>query len=212
MLITTVVIAALSCYALAGPVPMEIKIEDIDWKNGGEEMFMKILRRNRPVAPPSPCPEGWVFSREFAACYKKIVNVNFEEAEAECKKEGANLASIHSDAENQLLYKMVKTETPRFSDQDQLLLGARRVDGEWMWIDGTKFDYKPWAQGEPNDWQYTSEEAEERFEDCVAMYTSPLGSNEPVHPYLGRWNDNVCEGTYEAAICKKKPHYIHKIF
>ncbi|CAJ0569965.1 unnamed protein product, partial [Mesorhabditis spiculigera] len=93
-----------------------------------------------------------------------------------------------------------------YSDQDQLLLGACRVDGEWMWIDGTKFDYKPRARGESIDWQYTSEEAEER---CTPLRSA---ATKPVHPYLGRWNDNVCEGTYEADICKKKPHHIHKIF
>jgi hypothetical protein len=52
-----------------------------------------------------PCPGGW---RLFDGHYYLFVknDVNWTEAEKDCKNKGAHLASIHSAAENTFLYSL----------------------------------------------------------------------------------------------------------
>ena len=67
-------------------------------------------------------------------------------------------------------------------------IGGRR-DPEnrdnWMWSDGTAWDYTNWAAGTPND--------DEGVEDCARMFED----ND-----LGQWNDRVCKDK-RTFVCKK---------
>ncbi|KAH7696901.1 Protein CLEC-52, partial [Aphelenchoides avenae] len=53
---------------------------------------------------PQMCDSGWTYFKLTGFCYKVIhQNLTFDEAEGECGKEGAHLASIHSNGENTML-------------------------------------------------------------------------------------------------------------
>uniref|UniRef100_A0A914CJJ8 C-type lectin domain-containing protein n=1 Tax=Acrobeloides nanus TaxID=290746 RepID=A0A914CJJ8_9BILA len=54
------------------------------------------------VTNPS-CLYDYVYFDKTNSCYKKLFNKTFYEANIECQKEGANLASIHSEEENRFL-------------------------------------------------------------------------------------------------------------
>lgn len=53
---------------------------------------------------PSHCPSGYTWYDETDFCYKSTVRfTNFNDARSACQAEGGDLASIHSQAENQFL-------------------------------------------------------------------------------------------------------------
>ena len=72
-------------------------------------------------------------------------------------------------------------------------IGGRRELGNWnnwVWLDGTPWDYDNWAPGAPNGGN----------ENCIRMYESDPD---------GRWNDIEC-GEERTFVCKKgkKQYYV----
>ena len=90
----------------------------------------------------------------------------------------ANLVSLHSEEEHQFVVGL----KPGLA-----WLGGRRDPGEdFVWSDGTPWDYSNWAPGQPSD--------DRGDEDCVHMWEWEYRLNE--------WNDRPCshERTF---VCKK---------
>ncbi|XP_059189846.1 galactose-specific lectin nattectin-like [Centropristis striata] len=116
------------------------------------------------------CPPHWTGfgSRCFRFFWRTLAWVD---AEKHCISVGGNLASVHNADENAFLRDHIETVS-----------GARRHtwiggsdgerEGQWLWSDGTPFDYARWSIGEPNNYGY---------EHCVEMN---WGGNY--------WNDNRC--------------------
>ncbi|CAJ0915966.1 unnamed protein product, partial [Mesorhabditis belari] len=48
----------------------------------------------------SPCPTDWVYSERLKFCYRVVFNVDFTTADQNCRLMGSQLASIHSEEEN----------------------------------------------------------------------------------------------------------------
>jgi len=101
-------------------------------------------------------------------------------ARESCPRNGGELASIHSQAENDFV-----TQAAFARKQTRWFLGARDwpEEGEFVWQDGTPFDYSNWSEGEPND--------NAGAEDCVIFGQR----NSP------QWNDVYC-GVYTAFVCR----------
>ena len=55
----------------------------------------------------------------------------FSEAESECVRRGGHLASLHSVAETDEVYALVK--------QEDSWLGLTKASGSWAWTDGSSF-------------------------------------------------------------------------
>uniref|UniRef100_A0A8D0AG48 C-type lectin domain-containing protein n=1 Tax=Sander lucioperca TaxID=283035 RepID=A0A8D0AG48_SANLU len=64
-----------------------------------------------------------------------------------CQTAGGNLASIHSDTEHAFLKAFIFQET---GTQRTSWIGGTDA-GTWLWSDGSKFNYKSWNAGEPNN-------------------------------------------------------------
>ncbi|VDM44387.1 unnamed protein product [Toxocara canis] len=118
-----------------------------------------------------------------AQCYKlMIVAQSFENAKAICAQENATLVSIHdhdvcfciSSDTNEFLAKMSTT---------QQLIGLSYNTFEYVWSDGTKFDYNNWAPSKPLPQQY--------FGDCVA-----IGND-------GKWINAQCSSVNLPFVCQK---------
>uniref|UniRef100_A0A8C9XKG9 Galactose-specific lectin nattectin-like n=1 Tax=Sander lucioperca TaxID=283035 RepID=A0A8C9XKG9_SANLU len=128
------------------------------------------------------CPPGW---RKFGSrCFAFYIQTKtWIDAETFCQTAGGNLASIHSDAEHQFIKAFIQqvAGTPRPS----WIGGSDAVkEGTWLWTDGSKFNYKTWNVGEPNNCC--------GGEDCLTM-NWPSGNN---------WNDWAC--TNQASfVCSK---------
>ncbi|KHN72531.1 Low affinity immunoglobulin epsilon Fc receptor [Toxocara canis] len=110
-----------------------------------------------------------------AQCYKlMIVAQSFENAKAICAQENATLVSIHDHDTNEFLAKMSTT---------QQLIGLSYNTFEYVWSDGTKFDYNNWAPSKPLPQQY--------FGDCVA-----IGND-------GKWINAQCSSVNLPFVCQK---------
>ncbi|KAK2909083.1 hypothetical protein Q8A67_004920 [Cirrhinus molitorella] len=102
--------------------------------------------------------------------------LNFTAAEFSCRATapGAHLVSVHSKKDNDLLLCIVE----KFNRNNlRFWLGGFELfkSGQFLWLDGSFWDFQIWTRGEPNH-MYTS------TEECVEMNWKEIG----------RWNDNSC--------------------
>ncbi|XP_067220620.1 ladderlectin-like isoform X1 [Chanodichthys erythropterus] len=124
--------------------------------NAGVDLFLK-------------CPTGWtIFGLR---CYKHFSQpANRITAERNCQSLGANLASVHNKLENDFLLSLLPTSSTQSwgggHDGEQ--------DGQWLWSDGTAYDYTKWCSGEPNN--------HHRPENCLEINNS----------HNRCWNDVPC--------------------
>ena len=66
-------------------------------------------------------------------------NKYWNDAEAVCKSDGGQLASIHSDEEQEL--------AKRAAEGHNVWLGGRREKGQWRWSDHSTWDFTNWDGG-----------------------------------------------------------------
>ncbi|XP_035859859.1 galactose-specific lectin nattectin-like [Sander lucioperca] len=104
------------------------------------------------------------------------------DAEIFCEITGGNLASIHSDAEHTFIKNYINQVTG--AQKPSWIGGSDAMEeGTWMWSDGSKFNYKIWNVGEPNN--------SGGAENCLLMNSG-----------AANWNDAAC--TYQASfVCSK---------
>ncbi|XP_052701321.1 macrophage mannose receptor 1-like [Crassostrea angulata] len=91
-----------------------------------------------PTTPPLMCPDNWITIDNN--CFKVFENSTWTNARAYCRGIGADLASIHSEAElNDLQSKIRKS-----GDMYWVGLNDREKEEYWVWSDGTPVVYAPW--------------------------------------------------------------------
>ncbi|KAJ1196981.1 hypothetical protein NDU88_000844 [Pleurodeles waltl] len=130
------------------------------------------------ISDTTMCPvcgiQNW--HRFGKSCYIIFYSkLTFSSAEFYCKRHirGGRLASIHSSGDNQYL----KTWFPRAFSHAWLGGLYLQQEKSCVWTDGSDFNYKNWAYGEPRN-QYGKEL-------CLAMNTGgqwnllPCNSNQP---------------------------------
>lgn len=115
------------------------------------------------------------------------------EHEEQANRQGGHLVCIHSKEENDI----VKSLVPKYQQgvmPNYIFIGARRIkqceavgdirnsciesgkDGRyWSWVDGSKWDYTNWGNGEPND--------------CCKDATEGVGEPLGMMWESGQWND-----------------------
>jgi hypothetical protein len=122
------------------------------------------------------------------------------DAEFQCTINGGHLASVHSEADSDLLDSMIdenggsstwigyhdRPGEAGCTDDRHQGIGGNIAAETFIWTDGTASDYEDWAGGEPNDWQYFLQQARcdgTGNEDCAEIWRS--GQD---------WNDANCDG------------------
>ncbi|XP_072020262.1 macrophage mannose receptor 1-like [Amphiura filiformis] len=132
-----------------------------------------------PPQTPGTCEEDWI--PYGSSCYQMNQDVkSWPEAEYQCERFGATVASVHSRQENEFIRKLVD------GDWNDIWLGLHRDDdGGFMWHDGTPVDYANWALGEP------TLDNNGQSEQCVELWSN------------GYWNDIEC--LYDQYYVCKKP-------
>ncbi|CAJ0926198.1 unnamed protein product, partial [Mesorhabditis belari] len=137
----------------------------------------------------SPCPSGWTYIETFKSCYKLIYTVNGASGDENCRVANANLASIHSPEQNQIVYELTKTGVNDL--QAWILFGGQRTGpgvDDWKWSDGSPWNYTNWAPGEPNSGD----------SHCVRIYA------DVTNPAItAKWDDWSCDRAYRAALCQQ---------
>ncbi|XP_062845242.1 layilin [Trichomycterus rosablanca] len=124
--------------------------------------------------------------------------LNFEEARRACQRDGGELLSIESSAEQNLIEGFI--HELRASDGD-FWIGLRRepsyeessgdCTSQYYWLDGSRSTFRNWHWDEPSC----------GYEVCVVMYHQPSASSGPDGLYMFQWNDDNCE-TKNNFICK----------
>ena len=146
--------------------------------------FVCKITRETVIKPehPGTCPSGW---RKFDRhCYflenNPIRRISWSEARKQCLDKGADLASIHSTAEQNFIHNTLWPSDGRI----WIGLNDRRIEKQMVWSDGSPFDYSYWDTGEPSD--------NAGVQNCIEMYGS-----------VGGWNDLSCSKE-RGFVCKKE--------
>uniref|UniRef100_A0A8C9Z6D1 C-type lectin domain-containing protein n=1 Tax=Sander lucioperca TaxID=283035 RepID=A0A8C9Z6D1_SANLU len=128
----------------------------------------------------TPCPPGWT---QFGSrCFTfHIQTKSWPDAENFCIAAGGTLASIHSAAENTFLKNFINQVSGTY--KNSWIGGFDVLKGTWMWADGSKFDYRIFNAGQPDNTGGA--------ENCLEMNFG--GHN---------WNDRPC-GTPLSFVCSK---------
>ncbi len=174
-----------ACAAEFGPAAPLISNE-IDF--GGVEDIVEDSEEQVGI----PCVEG--DTRVLAAdgtCYFTINTVtNWATARASCQNLGADLATLESAAENQLVWTIA--DAARTATQPDYWVGATdaAVEQSWVWVDGTPMIYENWRLGEPNDGGTTG------VEDCMV-----LEADNPAR----EWDDRSCTTGSRPYVCERPP-------
>lgn len=104
--------------------------------------------------------------RPFRHDYVYVVEaMTHDDAQANCETMGMQLASIHSQAENDNILAM---------GSGWIGLSDSNTEHTWQWSDGTNLDFQRWMLGRP------SEGAMGRVFDCAVITTA------------GQWSDTAC--------------------
>ncbi|XP_062849686.1 lactose-binding lectin l-2-like [Trichomycterus rosablanca] len=125
---------------------------------------------------------GWVTYEKRSFKYV-AESMNWASAERHCVNLGANLISIHSEDEYQLVKALIRAHDP---SENPTWIGLSDCQElyQWVWSDGTKFNYTKWNPNEPNALNK---------ECCVHMNFAKQKN----------WNDIPCEIKYPF-VCVKK--------
>merc|ERR1719208_454428 len=131
------------------------------------------------LARSKACPVGW--SQFRGRCYKYFDNsVKWDDAREHCLSEEADLASIHSEEENDFLREI--------TGNTLVWVGGRRSCPsceDFKWSDGTLWDFAAWHRVQPDNAGGT--------EGCVEINFGSSG-----------WNDVLCDRSDRGRfVCKK---------
>lgn len=118
------------------------------------------------------CPEDTIALGDF--CYKRVEGASFDAAQTACEGVGGNLASVHSDDEVKLLSLLAEGDVCWLGGSDL------ETEGEWVWNDGSAWDYDNWDTDEPNGGQE---------ENCLQLWSPFVGG-----AVVRGFNDAGCAG------------------
>eukprot|EP00092_Neocalanus_flemingeri_P002627 GFUD01002814.1.p1 GENE.GFUD01002814.1~~GFUD01002814.1.p1 ORF type:complete len:195 (-),score=40.35 GFUD01002814.1:76-660(-) len=137
------------------------------------------------------CENDW--TRFNQSCYKLVKDyTDIEVCREDCKKEGGDLASIHSIEENYFIISLLKDRPDRDGKKNTWIAGSITEEGgQFSWLDGSDWDFEIWDEGEPDEKLFGKTDHE-----CVFLFDNPKD--------LGLWWDGVCNWshwTYDC-VCK----------
>ncbi|XP_062340567.1 macrophage mannose receptor 1 [Osmerus eperlanus] len=148
-----------------------------------ERSFVCYRKKSSSIAPPpptnNPCKAGYI--SWYKNCYKLVEeSKTWDDAQAACKQEGGNLASIDMSYDQSFVSGVV------LQGRADAWIGLRREDDgdSYSWTDGWPVFFTHWGPGEPSN---------HKGEGCVSMHGS-------VH-FHGTWNDTACDSA-RPYICK----------
>ncbi|XP_030401326.1 CD209 antigen-like protein A isoform X2 [Gopherus evgoodei] len=121
------------------------------------------------------CPWGWAWFQRTCYHFSESTKT-WHEAKQFCSDYGAHLVIINTKEEQAFLV-MNRTKSRVY----WLGLSDKKVENQWLWVDGSPLKLSFWSTGEPND---------SSDEDCGTMAID------------GRWNDINCYWT-DYWICEK---------
>uniref|UniRef100_A0A914CW08 C-type lectin domain-containing protein n=1 Tax=Acrobeloides nanus TaxID=290746 RepID=A0A914CW08_9BILA len=146
--------------------------------------LIKNSESESQCSSPYPCNYSYTYNAELDQCYKLYAGgvMDFNGAEDKCVQDGAHLASIHSEKENEFVTELAFTDggTTSFCKWINAWIGLNFTNGNWSWTDGTPLDYTKWGCNLPQD----------GYETCA--FTNTAHSSDKCGDWYGLW-DNAHE-------------------
>ncbi|XP_038550313.1 galactose-specific lectin nattectin-like [Micropterus salmoides] len=98
---------------------------------------------------PATCPTGWIPFGQNCFLFQ-LGEMDWATAERFCTSLGGNLASIQTPEVYAVIRDLIFRST---NSQKATWVGGYDAakEGVWLWSDGSKWDFKGWAAGEPNN-------------------------------------------------------------
>lgn len=128
------------------------------------------------------CPDGWTEMTDGDRCVRVFVDgtSTWQQAQAQCREMGGDLARIGNAAENELVTSMAAAAG---MPGEHFWIGYNDLatEGTWSWIDGGPVTYENWRPGEPS----TSDDG---YSNCGTIYF--------IASMWGLWNDFWCDPPY----------------
>ena len=78
--------------------------------------------------------------------------LSWKDAAARCRAMGGHLPIVNGDAENDFIFRLAFSNK-KVQQSDGVWLGAtdERVEGRWVWVDGSTMTYSRWLGNQPNN-------------------------------------------------------------
>ncbi|XP_051937143.1 galactose-specific lectin nattectin-like [Hippocampus zosterae] len=131
------------------------------------------------------CPPGWTRLNSRCLLFQNE-RLQFYLAETVCNILGGNLVSIHNALENEVVRHLIMAETGSFTFT-WIGLQDKIQDGEYVWTDGSAFDFEDWGPNRPRV---------DTNDDCVLIN------------FQGEsWTDISCNARRPFVCAKRLKHY-----
>ncbi|KAM6981885.1 galactose-specific lectin nattectin-like [Tautogolabrus adspersus] len=110
---------------------------------------LMIVANGKRICKADCCPAGWTDFENRCYLFQPSEK-EWSDAERHCTSLGGNLASIQTSGEYNFLRDLIHKAT---NTHKETWVGGYDApkNNVWLWSDGSQFDFKGWAQGEPND-------------------------------------------------------------
>ncbi|KAG7330528.1 hypothetical protein KOW79_006750 [Hemibagrus wyckioides] len=147
--------------------------------------FDQIVKENNVIKGRyfANCPFGWVHYDGRCYLYQGT-KLDWVAAENHCLSLDANLVSIHSENEYQLVKALIRAHGHQ-ADHTYIGLSGCQKAFNFFWSDGTKLTFTKWNPGQPDNYGGR--------ESCVHITN---------HDYKD-WNDISCDHSYPF-VCAKR--------
>ncbi|KAH7701879.1 CBN-CLEC-50 protein [Aphelenchoides avenae] len=154
--------------------------------------------------PPAfkQCEYGWKYLEESDSCYLWVdVEFGWYANRIYCESIGAELASVHSERENEFIADLVTLKDAKiaiglFNKGDDWWDAAQKSQpglakhapkkAAWEWSDSTELDFTRWAKSEPS-----------KNKGCALLEKARKGKKN-------QWVRTDCVADLSHAVCKKK--------
>ena len=134
--------------------------------------YYKDMNLTHGPCKNKPDPKPTTENSFYYVCEKKTFMEHHQDAIAM----GAQLASIHSAAENEAVKQLLPAAGRVFIGAIRKRPGSGDSADKWAWTDGSDWDYANWRSGEPND--------------CCKAQTGNIGEvYGEIQKSDGKWND-----------------------
>merc|ERR1711962_962312 len=130
------------------------------------------------------CASGWVRNGDRCFFFSRGESIkSFEAGESKCKSRhpSAHLASIHSKQEHDFIVEKSEKIGAVFLGRGTYIGASDGAhEGQWVWSDGTVWDYDNWMPGNPSN--------TDNAEHCAMVWYSPSNKEN------NKWNYMNCNG------------------
>jgi len=123
------------------------------------------------------CPPTWPTFKNN--CYKLFTTpVTWDDAKTLCQQENSHLASINSAEEHQFIVERFVRGKDK---SDYIWVGGndQNQEGNWVWTDGSHWNYTDWNPGQPDNYNNNAAQGEH----CLNLFSARRS---------GKFNDWFC--------------------